>query len=234
MVSDSYLAPFRRNIKNSQFWKRRWQKLVFGADAEYTTFTVISSILSENENHEFDAWERCPLKTSLFFARRKVITRLFRHKPNFQRKSAFWEAPPTKNPCFYRGISKKGAKNRRKNRERRHKWTRPNSTFAAFIFENLRFPWRARAEKLSEKRGGITGGREAATKHYKNRCFGTTTTPGPLSNPPRTHYRTYESQNPAPLPKPTAHIYIYICCGVIIWSKFGPFGSYYLVQVCFF
>ena len=32
-------------------------------------------------------------------------------------------------------------------------------------------------------------------------------------------------------------IYIYICwysCEVIIWSKFGPFGSYYLVQVCFF
>ena len=28
--------------------------------------------------------------------------------------------------------------------------------------------------------------------------------------------------------------YIYICCEVIIWSKFGPFGSYYLVQVCFF
>ena len=32
------------------------------------------------------------------------------------------------------------------------------------------------------------------------------------------------------------YIYIYtdICCEVIIWSKFGPFGSYYLVQVCFF
>ena len=29
-------------------------------------------------------------------------------------------------------------------------------------------------------------------------------------------------------------IYIYACCGVIIWSKFGGFGSYYLVQVCFF
>ena len=39
------------------------------------------------------------------------------------------------------------------------------------------------------------------------------------------------------------HIYIYICCEVIIWSKFGGFwkllsgpswvfGSYYLVQVC--
>ena len=27
--------------------------------------------------------------------------------------------------------------------------------------------------------------------------------------------------------------YIYICCEVIIWSEFGPFGSYYLVQVCF-
>ena len=32
----------------------------------------------------------------------------------------------------------------------------------------------------------------------------------------------------------TDYIYIYICCGVIIWSKFGPFGSYYLVQVVFF
>ena len=29
-------------------------------------------------------------------------------------------------------------------------------------------------------------------------------------------------------------LYIYLCCEVIIWSKFGPFGSYYLVQVCFF
>ena len=40
-------------------------------------------------------------------------------------------------------------------------------------------------------------------------------------------------------------IYIYICCEVIIWSKFGGFwkllsgpswvfGSYYLVQVCVF
>ena len=33
---------------------------------------------------------------------------------------------------------------------------------------------------------------------------------------------------------PPAYIYIYICCGVIIWSKFGGFGCYYLVQVCFF
>ena len=29
------------------------------------------------------------------------------------------------------------------------------------------------------------------------------------------------------------YIYIYICCEVIIWSKFGGFGSYYLVQVGF-
>ena len=29
------------------------------------------------------------------------------------------------------------------------------------------------------------------------------------------------------------HIYIYICCGVIIWTKFGLFNSYYLVHVCF-
>ena len=29
------------------------------------------------------------------------------------------------------------------------------------------------------------------------------------------------------------YIYIYICCGVIIWSKFGGFKCYYLVQVCF-
>ena len=28
-------------------------------------------------------------------------------------------------------------------------------------------------------------------------------------------------------------VYIYICCEVIIWSKFGVFGSYYLVQVGF-
>ena len=27
--------------------------------------------------------------------------------------------------------------------------------------------------------------------------------------------------------------YIYMCCGVIIWSKFGLFNSYYLVQVRF-
>ena len=27
--------------------------------------------------------------------------------------------------------------------------------------------------------------------------------------------------------------YIYMCCEVIIWSKFGIFGSYYLVQVGF-
>ena len=26
-------------------------------------------------------------------------------------------------------------------------------------------------------------------------------------------------------------VYIYMCCEVIIWSKFGVFGSYYLVQV---
>ena len=39
-----------------------------------------------------------------FFARRKVITRPFWNKPNFQRKSAFSEAPPTKEPYFYRGI----------------------------------------------------------------------------------------------------------------------------------
>ena len=38
----------------------------------------------------------------------------------------------------------------------------------------------------------------------------------------------------ARIPAATASIYIYICCEVIIWSKFGPFGSYYLVQVCFF
>ena len=30
------------------------------------------------------------------------------------------------------------------------------------------------------------------------------------------------------------YIYIYICCGVVIWSKFGGFKCYYLVQVCFF
>ena len=34
--------------------------------------------------------------------------------------------------------------------------------------------------------------------------------------------------------KTSIYIYIYICCEAIIWSKFGPFGSYYLVQVCFF
>ena len=28
------------------------------------------------------------------------------------------------------------------------------------------------------------------------------------------------------------YAYIYICCGVIIWSKFGLFNSYCLVQVC--
>ena len=27
------------------------------------------------------------------------------------------------------------------------------------------------------------------------------------------------------------HTYIYMCCEVIIWSKFGVSGSYYLVQV---
>ena len=27
------------------------------------------------------------------------------------------------------------------------------------------------------------------------------------------------------------YIYIYICCEVIIWSKFGVFKCYYLVQV---
>ena len=30
------------------------------------------------------------------------------------------------------------------------------------------------------------------------------------------------------------YIYIHICCGVIIWSKFGPLRGYYLVQVCLF
>ena len=29
------------------------------------------------------------------------------------------------------------------------------------------------------------------------------------------------------------HTHIYIGCEVIIWSEFGGFGSYYLVQVCF-
>ena len=28
-------------------------------------------------------------------------------------------------------------------------------------------------------------------------------------------------------------IYIYICCGVIIWAKFGLWRCYYLGQVCF-
>ena len=32
---------------------------------------------------------------------------------------------------------------------------------------------------------------------------------------------------------PTAYIYIYMCCGVTIWSKFGLLRGYYLVQVCF-
>ena len=27
--------------------------------------------------------------------------------------------------------------------------------------------------------------------------------------------------------------HMHACCGVIIWSKFGLFNSYYLVQVCF-
>ena len=34
-------------------------------------------------------------------------------------------------------------------------------------------------------------------------------------------------------PKKKKYIYIDICCEVIIWSKFGVFGSYYLVQVGF-
>ena len=29
------------------------------------------------------------------------------------------------------------------------------------------------------------------------------------------------------------HIYIYICCGVVIWAKFGLLRCYYLGQVCF-
>ena len=29
------------------------------------------------------------------------------------------------------------------------------------------------------------------------------------------------------------HTYIYICCGVIIWAKFGLLRCYYLGQVCF-
>ena len=29
------------------------------------------------------------------------------------------------------------------------------------------------------------------------------------------------------------HVYIYICCGVIIWAKFGLLRCYYLGQACF-
>ena len=36
--------------------------------------------------------------------------------------------------------------------------------------------------------------------------------------------------------KGTSHtdMCMFICCGVVIWSKFGVLESYYLVQVCFF
>ena len=34
-----------------------------------------------------------------------------------------------------------------------------------------------------------------------------------------------------PLTLQHIYIYIYICCEVIIWSKFGVFKCYYLVQV---
>ena len=44
-------------------------------------------------------------------------------------------------------------------------------------------------------------------------------------------FLTYKKANLGPIFNSTA--YIYICCEVIIWSKFGVFGSYYLVQVGF-
>ena len=52
-----------------------------------------------------------------FFAGGKVIRSPFRSKPNFERKSAFWEASPTENPIFteefWRGLEKSKTKQRR-------------------------------------------------------------------------------------------------------------------------
>ena len=50
------------------------------------------------------------------------------------------------------------------------------------------------------------------------------------------YFKTWENWNVhpvfGPLIKGYGHTYIYICCEVIIWAKFGHFQSYYLGQVC--
>ena len=49
-------------------------------------------------------------------------------------------------------------------------------------------------------------------------------------------FLTYKKGNLGPIFNFTAYIYIYIyilCCGVIIWAKFGLLRCYYLGQVCF-
>ena len=87
----------------------------------YVYSGFVRFFFSENEKHEIHTREGRPLKTSrFFFAGGKVIRSPFRSKPNFERKSTFWEASPTENPIFteefWQGLEKSKTKQRRTTR----------------------------------------------------------------------------------------------------------------------
>ena len=106
MVWDSYLAPLGWNLGNSRFSRKRRQKLVFGAETEYTTFTVVSSVfVRERQTGNPCSGRGGPENVPFFFWPRKSYQKPFSEETQFWAKNRVFRRVCDKKPIFIEEFS---------------------------------------------------------------------------------------------------------------------------------
>ena len=149
-----------------------------------------------------------------FFRPAQIIKRPFRKKPNFQRKSAFWEASPTKNPIFteefWKGLWKIEETTEKNDTSRLVRTallplffleklvSRKSPSWKTHIRETKRDNWASQSSDENTYENPVFLDNQDSRPHYW-------THRGPITEPMnpqiRPHYRSLQ------------HIYIYECTG---------------------
>ena len=121
----------------------------------------------------------------------------------------FWACPPATDKC---------KPHTRRNRGCRWKCHSPEFSWKMPHFQHVA-PWR---RCIFERPAALTAALPKPTKHCKKKGFPSRGRGAPhFRTHDQEHSRTHWAKKNTPLSNTTA--YIYICCGVINWSKFGGF-----------
>ena len=181
--------------------------MVFGAETEYTTFTVVSSVfVRQRQTGNPCSGRGGPENVPFFFWRAKVIRTPFRRRPNFETRAAFSEGSLSKNPIFIEEFSEGLQTSKTKQRMTTRGDSSVQHFSRAFLSERLRAP-----KTISRQTRFDNWSLQGSDETLRKPVFLENEDSRPhFRTHRRPHYRTHESKNPAPLPKPTAYIYIYI------------------------